>query len=193
MSVSASDYVSAGEPFRPSASVWNEFVDAAKISSQQRLGRTGAGIPGAWGEPASLCRVKNTTGSAIPAHRAVKPTSVLSDLTEGREFTRHPVLVVGLPAAETDLVFVTLDPIPDGEIGRAAVMGMALVEVSVSNTSHLFAKPSASSPGLVSAPRGPIRLVIAPAATGTVKLPALLSNWWLIQVACSGGSIAVTY
>lgn len=193
MSVNASDYVSAGEPFKPSASIWNEFVDAAKISSQARLGRTGAGVPGAWGEPASICRVKNSTGSAIPAHRAVKPTSVLSDLTEGREFTRHPVLVVALPSAETDLVFITLDPIPNGEIGRAAVMGMALIELSVSSTSHLFAKPASGGVGLVSAPRGPIRLVIAPSATGTVKLPAMLSNWWLVQVACSGGSIAVTY
>lgn len=193
MTPSSSDYVAPGEPFKPSASLWNEFVDAAKISAQSRLGRTGAGTPGAWGETASVARVKNTTGSAIPAHRAVKPTSVLSDLTEGREFTRHPVLVVALPAAETDLVFVTLDPIPNGEIGRAAVMGLALIEVSVSNTSHLFAKPASGGVGLVSAPRGPIRLVIAPAATGTVKIPALLSNWWLVQVACSGGSIAVTY
>lgn len=193
MTANRSDYVQAGEAFRPSASLWNEFVDAAAISSQERLGRTGAGQPGAWGEPANLVRVKNTTGSAIPSHRAVKPTSVLTDITEGREFTRHPVLVVSLPAAETDLVFVTLDPIPNGEIGRAAVMGMALIELSVSSTSHLFAKPASGGVGLVSAPRGPIRLVIAPSATGTVKLPALLSNWWLVQVACSGGSIAVTY
>jgi hypothetical protein len=37
MTPSSSDYVAPGEPFKPSASLWNEFVDAAKLSAHTNI------------------------------------------------------------------------------------------------------------------------------------------------------------
>lgn len=184
-----------GEAIRPSASDWNEVIRAARelrdLRAKELNQDNGWKVPI---RPYMSVYARNDNASAISIHRAVKPTGTIGTLSGNEpDWQTAPAFSVNVPGAETDLVFITLEPIEPNAIGRVAPIGCVVAEVNFSSTSHLFAKPSATGVGLVSGERGPIRVITAATGTGNRKVPVLLSSWWLIQATCDGGSLVVNY
>lgn len=122
--------VSPGDKFRPKASEWNAFRDAADFTSKLRLeGAVGAVARGM--RPDTIL-VKNKSGEAAPSHGvlALGEESVLStDMDETRFGGSVPCIEAVAPNNTTRAWCVLLEPLAPGQIGRAQVSGVALVRI----------------------------------------------------------------
>lgn len=160
--------VTPGQPLRPTAAAWNEFVRAAKKvreleRDESRTGRT----YGVW------VWAKNDTGAALAAFSPVGVDGVgVFDLSGqgATDWTDDPTFTAVEPAGEDAWVGVTREPIPDGRIGRVAVGGVCVANVEVTNTEHRYAKPAAGdTTRLHSAAGGPIRLLWIASGVGSTR------------------------
>lgn len=183
--------VAPGSPLPTSAATWNGILAAAREFRQPERplagrGRTG-GVPGTV-EAIAL----NDTGADLGAY---KPAAVVGaggyDVTgaNGYDWARRPVLTLDAPAATTDFVGVTLEPIPDGSFGRVAVGGVALCDVAIGSGSHGFANPAAGNTSeLISATTGQIRLLHTGSGGSTRRCVVYLGDQ--ITGGGSGGSLS---
>lgn len=168
--------VQAGEPFRPSASGWNAMADYVR---RHQAGETGPGGPGLSGvDPVLTVLVRNDTGGDLPARSVLKPGDpVVSAVTLPHQVQAEPYFAAAAPAAATDPFVVTLEPIKAGAVGRAAVQGVAVVEVSVADAGHDFAAPVASTTArLASATSGPAAVLWKEPGTGNKRAVVLLAG-----------------
>ncbi|VTR92822.1 unnamed protein product [Gemmata massiliana] len=172
-------YVAPNEPLVITASTWNRFVDAARRSETETRQTAGARpLDGDPWRPALTVLVENTGESALPARTILTPAAAVLD-PEGDPLLarRRPLIRGATPAAATDPVLVVLDGIAPGEIGRAVVSGATVAQVSITSTSHRFARPLAGySSHLISAATGPVRLLVPPTETGTKNVYVLLGG-----------------
>jgi hypothetical protein len=164
-----------GDPFRFPAAVYNELLDALAYVRQLRAGQ--AGPPTATIAPGPA-RVLNATGADVDRYAILgidgsewDPTASAPELAS---FQRQPLLTGAAPsldyAAHADGRFcITLDPIPDGKIGRCALAGLIPVQIDLAATWHTRADLiAADTAKLRSFPGGPARiLAIDRATTGT--------------------------
>jgi hypothetical protein len=180
--------VSAGEPLKIRASEWNLIAEAVADYLRKKAGNTGATGPASskYGQPVEI-QIRNDTGSDLSIHSILKVGSPLvSAIDYPFEFLEPPVFGGSTPAATTDLVAVTQDPIPDGELGRAILLGVAICTVDVVDSGHGYAEPTASSAAkLTSATTGPIRIIWKDSGTGDKTAVVLLQS-----VGSSGDSLA---
>lgn len=128
--------VASGAPLRISASDFNSFVDAALLAKSR--GRQGA-VPGMGIAPGAIM-VRNTTGGDLSRNAVVGlGNAVISAADNLRQF-REPMIALDgvLPNAEIhDWAFAILtEPIANGAIGRAIHVGLAAVQVDVSDEDH---------------------------------------------------------
>lgn len=162
--------VSRGDPLRITAETWNAVV-AGTRRAFGRPDQKAAG--GTWGTVEALAL--NSTGADL---REYKPATVtagggygLDDDFAAQDWNRRPLLTLGVPAAATDWVVVTLEAIPAGSVGRVAVSGVCLVDIaSASSGSTRWAKATAGSTASLtaSATDGTVRVLHVP-STGTPK------------------------
>ena len=172
-------HVQPGSPLVIQAEAWNRIVDAAGRAEGSRRFDGGAGdarrIPT---RPAVYIDVKNTTGGSVANRAILSPTGVVVDPATNPDLAADgPTVVAAAPTSDSDPVLIAVQPIPDGTVGRAVVAGVTVAQVSVTSTSHRFAKPIAgTSTHLASAAAGPIRLLMPPTTTGTQMAYVLLGG-----------------
>lgn len=163
--------VFAGQPIRISAAAWNEIVAAARGRRQPPRPNQ----PVAAGRQFGVveCLALNSTGAALVE---CKPAAVTAaggaTLTgpEGFAWQDSPLLTLGVPAAVTDFIVITLEAIPDGSIGRVAIAGAVLCDVQVTTGSERYAAPIAGSTAkLLAGATGTVRLLHAPTAGSSVR------------------------
>ena len=170
--------VRPGDGFAIRADTWNAFIDAARAHRRNEAGAAGAGRPTPDNPtPGCTVYVRNDTGSTLPAWSTVKlGTPVVDAATYPFRVSSEPVF----PATEpdgADIPFaVTTQPIRDGKLGTAVVLGVAVADVSVSNSAHTHAAPANASLVLASGTSGPARIIWKESGTGTLKAVVLLDR-----------------
>jgi len=174
--------VKANDPFDPSAEAWNSFIDTTvkfkEFQQQKNGGEVGKGLT-----QRIEVLVKNNSGS--DAHWLGILGIGTSEITEAEnssEFKSRIVLDGEAPATATHKgkFVVCQEVIPDGEIGKACVMGMTAVLIDVTDADHTHADvKNADATQLSSAPYGMAKIIYKPAGTG--------SKWSLVALSHNTG------
>lgn len=165
-----------------SARAWNRAQDAADRVLGAGTGATGGGYAGA--EPApNVVLIKNTSGQDVSMCGVLGISGVEINPSGGnltgdsaadkraREFVARPILTGVTPTtAHTESFVVTLEPIANGKIGRAAVSGAFACLVNVSDADHRFATAKNNDrTQLQSSACGVLQLVWKETGTGANK------------------------
>lgn len=159
-----------GQPFPTQAARWNAVFEAAR---RQRQASNTTPRPGSlgWGGVVEAFGL-NDTGGDLREFRPVTATAAGGyELPENdTAWQRAPLLTLSEFTATDDVVCVTLEAIPDGEIGRVAVLGAVLCDVNVLDEGHEFAAPVVGDVDrLRSAESGPVRILHIPAGEGSTR------------------------
>ena len=152
--------ISVGQPLDTRASTWNAFVDAAEYVKAARTldsGRPGAPLlPG-------MVYLQNDSGADRDRHNILglsEPIITSDDNLDEfqRRLTFKGVLSIdGVPPTQ---MAVLVDPIDDGDIGRAMVRGVTQVPLYRHRVFHEYAVYSADNPAyLESAAMGDARIL----------------------------------
>lgn len=145
-----SDYVRSGEPFRPSASTWNKFVEMEKNQSADAQVDGGKGLSRGL---QVMAKMNADTPRLTPINvdgAAIDPDSAL--------FSRTPVFQ-GVAAEPGEPFFLTLDEIKAGTVGRVLAVGPVVVPIKVTGESHLFVKVGDDNVTLETAAEGNAAIV----------------------------------
>lgn len=130
-----SDFARAnpGDPLAISAREWNAAMDAAKAHQQLGSGGAGAGFDGPL-VPGLVVLVRNDTGDDLPAFVPILLGETLTGIVATPDAlpyeSRDKPLFSGLECDGAGVHAVTQEAIPDGEIGRAVVMGVTVARVA---------------------------------------------------------------
>jgi hypothetical protein len=168
------------------ADTMNALVDAAKIvRAKMSKGQTGGRFQPLRQGPGSLeVLIRNDTGATLSERSVVELTTPLADpLIYGLDNQERPAFAADAPTGATSSIAVTVDPLGDGDFGRAVVLGVAVADLSVVDAGHEFCGPTATETGfLTTSTTGPIRILWKESGTGN-KLGIVL-----LQEVGSGGA-----
>jgi len=159
--------VKAGDPLCISATTFNTFVDAARDFLSRRQG-TG-GRPSQSFRQTGIVLLQNDSGADAPRFAALGIDSPVIDPGDNEdEFTSRVALSGVTPVAGTHegLFAVCLEPIADGEIGRACVSGVCPAVVNVTDASHQYADIADGQVVLTSCSRGAAQVLWRETGTG---------------------------
>jgi hypothetical protein len=152
--------VTAGDPLQIPAGTWNTFIDVARAWKAGQFG--GGAAPRPSTPDRSIALVKNDTGADLDQWSAVGiDGSIITpeeNLAEWGRLLAFSVVTPRLPDHEHNFA-VTLEPIPQGKIGRAVVSGLVQVKVAVGNRDHTHASVTDGSYLLTSGDSGPAEIV----------------------------------
>lgn len=131
--------VQVGERFRPGASTWNAFVDAAN-AHEASLRDGGDGVGGS-ARPTLIFRAKNTTGVDLARFAVAQPGAPLfTPSVNLKGWQNEPVPTLVVPSATTaGRLAVAIEPIASGKIGRVMLAGVVNVKVEVTDADLLTA------------------------------------------------------
>lgn len=164
----------------------NAWTEAAKLA--RRSNRTGAALKGYKGKPGYLeVVIQNDTGGDLSERDVVQVSyPVLYPTTYVDDLQQEPAFVGIVPTSASGTPAVLVEPIPNGSTGRAAIMGVAFVDVDITDAAHTSAKIKVGTTGnLESAAAGAGTATILWRETGTgVKLCAVL-------LCCADGDPAI--
>lgn len=166
-----------GQRIESRADTWNLILDAARAHRQGGCRGQSSGYLSYGGVVEALAL--NSTGANLAAYKPATVTAAGGiDVTGdgGPPWQQAPLLTLGVPAAATDFVVVTLDAIPDGAIGRVAVAGACLCDVHVNSSGHAFANPTTNTTALESAATGQIRVLHKGTGSSTRRCAAYLGD-----------------
>ena len=127
-----------------SARTWNRFCDAADIVLRDRY-TVNAQAAGANSYAANIVFIKNDSNADVGRFGVLGISGVETDPTASAQaaaqFAERPVLTGTTPttASYSEQFCVTIEPIADGAIGRAAVSGVFACKVNVTDADHQFA------------------------------------------------------
>lgn len=162
--------VNRGQPFTPRAREWNAIADAVNASTINRKA-VGAG-PLTDKTGPGIIRIQNDSGTDRTRFDVMGLDAALFDPgTQFEQFSERIAISAVEPAAEHvgGRFVVLLEPIKDGEIGRARLVGECVVKVDVSDEDHEFAEIEATTYGnLVSAESGSALILWKPSGTGSL-------------------------
>lgn len=179
------DIVGTGDPFRPSASAWNDLLRLRNRFPQmfQNIGETHRSS-----DDAQRIDIKNNTGQDRDAGSILKLDAPLFEPADaGIENFRETVAFVGKASTEADdPIAILAEPVKNGKIATAWVAPVAAVQVDVTDAAHGFAKPGATL--LVSDASSGFRILWKEAGTGDkwayvqlIKPPAAAMQIWMCQ------------
>lgn len=156
----------------------NGVLEAARDFRRRRLGNTGGEVATDPKPPACYCWIRNDTGGDLDPFSVVVPgTPVISAVDAPHSVNRTPVYPGTVPAATTDLFAVLTEPVADGSIGLAVIMGQAVCDIDVTDVTHGYATPKTSdSAKLASAAAGPARIIWKATGTGTKRAVVLIGD-----------------
>jgi len=158
-------HVKAGDPLDIRAPIWNQMLDAARDASNNRRTISRPRSRELTGTP---ILIRNDSGSDLARYEVLGITGCVFTSSDDGFFQRI-VLTGDTPAAGShEGKFAVLDTaIPNGEIGRAIVDGLAAVEVNVTDTGHEFAEiRDGYTSTLASAETGTAQIVHIESGTG---------------------------
>lgn len=114
--------------------------------------------------------VRNDTGSALPVRSVLVPsTPLVSIVNHPLEFQERPVAQAFAATAVTDQPCILLEPLPNGAIGRAAIAGVAVVDLLLVASNHQYAAPAVGVTAyLTTAAFGPCRVIHKESLGGSV-------------------------
>lgn len=161
--------VTPGQKLRISADTWNTVVDAAR-DYQRRSLRQGAAQT-ADSRSTGIVQVKNASGQDCYQFEVLGldvGTAVIDPADNEQEFRQRIVLAGVTPAAEhADSFGILQEPVKDGKIGRAMLVGVTQCWVDVKAEADTHAAPAAGTIGnLVSTTSGIARILWKQAGTG---------------------------
>ena len=132
--------------------VWNRVLDGFGKNLKTD------GIPSPLGGPVEIL-VRNTTADALPPRSVVGiDTPTFTYANEPYQFYDRDVMDGEAPTA-TATIAITQEPISVNAIGVARVLGMARVQVYISNENHTHAIPTTLTTQLTSATTGPATIL----------------------------------
>ena len=138
--------VEAGQSIQAafSAKTWNRFCDTADLVLGRQYGTRGGAL-GQTGYPANIVLIRNDSGADVGRFGVLGISGVDINPTASAEaaaqFAERPVLTGATPttASYSEQFCVTIEPIADGAIGRAAVSGVFACKVNVTDADHKYA------------------------------------------------------
>ncbi len=170
--------VNAGDDLVIPAPTWNGILDAAENFARRKMGAEGGAQNNDPLTPAVRVLVRNDTGAAIPVGSVLTlGTPIVSAADYPREVSRSPLFPGTAPGAATDQFAITLDPLDIDEIGRAIVMGVVPIDITVTDAAHNYAEPTPTvTATMASAAAGPARIIWKASGTGTKRAVVLLTQ-----------------
>ena len=156
--------VQPGDPFRPQAMVWNEML--AVLNQNRKIPK--ATIPDReWDRASSVeILVKNTTGSDLTRFGIVGiDTPTITAPTSIEDWDGVRVFDGETPTASS-FIAITQEPILNGYVGRAVVVGLTPVLVNITNAAHGYCVPGTSLTQLDSAAAGGTKILWKSVASG---------------------------
>ena len=193
-------HVSKGDNRSIRADTWNAVLDATRAHRGEADGEYGPSPTGApSGVPSLQIQILHTTGGNLtvgaPARLGVEAYTI--DLG----FARSPIYEALKPTGGgSEVIVIAAEPIlgyatgneangTGNGIGRAWVLGHAIGNVSVSNTSHRFAIAAANNTAhMISNANGGFPLLGEINATGNLTLGVLLDGRGNVTTTGGGGS-----
>jgi hypothetical protein len=174
--------VKPGQKFKPSASAWNAFVDAAN-DSRFRRGETPPRQPDRPVVPATML-LQNVAGVSVPWYGILSidgQDPMVSPDDDLVEFQQRPAITGVAPSGPGEAFAVALLPVADQDIVPAAVAGVVQVQVDVTDEGHGFATTAAGDTDkLVSDLVTGARILWKESGTGVkwalISLPAIPSG-----------------
>lgn len=137
--------IEKGQPLAKaiSAAAWNRAQDAADIvfgAQPDRISDPAA----CWQGASNIVLIKNTTGQDLKAAGVLGIQSLVSDFDASNEMPRivtRPILLGVSPSvsAHYNKFAITLEPIKNGKIGRAAVSGVIAFRMVDRDPTHGYA------------------------------------------------------
>lgn len=148
----------ANTPFQPSARTLNAWQAAARAHQlgEHRLGGPVVAVP----ETATEISVQNTSGADVPQFGILQIWNPF--VTEAASHATFAELrsMTGISPAPRYPFVITREPIANGYIGKATLLGLTPVQVNVTDTSHAYATCVANdTTKLASSDAGPARIV----------------------------------
>lgn len=158
------------------------MVDAGRAHAEGRFSSSATRVQPL---PAGICLLKNTSGADWERGSVVAiGDPLLTDSTWG-----HPWFEADDPASDSKRLAILIDPLPDGQIGRAVYAGHYIpARVNVRNTDHRACDYEAGLNVLQSHWEGPIALEAAPTGTGEDLLFVRFPPVWNVMWAKTSGS-----
>lgn len=174
--------VQPGQPLEIKATTWNAFIDAAEyvknIQSNQNSPSLRNGLHN------GVVLIKNGESATYPQFSAmVLADIIIKPAANLREFKEKIPAFVGcrmIEAYEGYPYAILLEPIASGKIGRALLLGIVPVQLSVLDPDHQFAEPvpGSNAGAMQSADTGVARILWRAGNSG--------SQWCMIQLGGAG-------
>lgn len=176
-------------PLVTSASAVNDVLEAARKARAQRLGPAGGGSSTDPIGAQTRILIRNDTGADLDARSVVAVGDPIISAVDHPHEVRRGAAFEGLDPDGSSVFAITDGAVKDGEFGRATLVGVAVVDIDVSDAGHEYATDTASDPTqLESATSGPARILWKESGTGVKRAAVLL----LGGTAGTGGSSSVS-
>jgi hypothetical protein len=185
--------VRPGDPLNYPAATHNAFIDAANWVRSKQLNQSSG--PSVTEADPCVVLVKNGTGDDLGRFAVLTlgdPLILHSDSADG--FAERVTFAGDTPDADTPGKFcITIEPIADGDCGRAVVMGAIQVQIDVTDADHKFADVSdGDTDKLKSGGSGAAQIIWKETGTGTkwaiVRLGATGNQIFMVKVYKDGGT-----
>jgi len=158
--------VRPGQPLDIPAATFNTFVDAARDYLQRQQATSGK--PTQSFRQTGIVPVKNASGADAARFTVLGIDSPILSPSEAPDSFANQVAFVGVTATASHAgkFVVLLEPIADGEIGKACVAGVCPAVVNVTDAGHQFADIAAGQPVLASCASGSALILWKDSGTG---------------------------
>lgn len=181
------NHVATGQALEIPAPAYNLWCDMARASKRQRLGKNGGNTAIDTITAALTVKIVNTTMNDLATFSVLKlgsPLGAPEAITQHPFlFQSRPVLLGSTPAATNDPIGITQGPVQAGTtsspgIGEAVIMGVAIVDVNITDAGHCSARPiPGDTAKLESADSGTARILWRPdESTGVKRCVVMLSG-----------------
>lgn len=160
-------HVNPGDPLRFRAPSWNAAMDLVRRFSNDETG-FGAGIGRQGLGSSTIIKVENNSGDDVDQFSILGIDDILiSPATNDEDFRQAISFSCVTPTTDhAGLFVVTLEPIPDGEIGKAVVAGAAIVRLDGTAAAGDFAECWGDLYSLVKSSSGSARILWVGSAGG---------------------------
>ena len=158
--------VKSGDALEIPAQTFNTFVDSAQDYLQRQQG-TG-GKPTQAFRQTGIVPVKNDSGTDAGRFAVLGIDSPIFSPSEAADSFANQVAFIGVTAtaSHAGTFAVLLEPVADGEIGKACVSGVCPAVVNVTDAGHQFADIAAGQPVLTSCASGSAMILWKDSGTG---------------------------
>lgn len=174
--------VQTGDPIQIKASTWNSFIDAAEYVKNLQSDQRGGPLRN--GNSSGVVLLKNGEGTLFPQFSALVLTDMLiKPSVNEKEFTGKTPAFLGRRMVENFAEYpyaILLEPIAPGKIGKALLLGVIPVKITILDADHKFAEPipGSAAGAMQSADSGVARILWKAGNSG--------NQWCMLQLGGAG-------